>query len=467
MNILIVSFDKSLINKVKEVLKDYNVMDVKNGEEAINTVSSYMDVVIYDAVSGSISEEDINNMYKQKFKDSKYIILVDDLFPVDMNNIMPPKKIKVMRDEVLAKIIDAIVSEPEVVEEQPQDLLSEQLEEVPSGEDLSTYTENMVGFREFDLELPIEPALPQEEGKLHKKLLLVSFDTALINNVREALSEKIDILEAKGIKEALEKAKDADIILFDTISGMLAYRTLMDMSKDEILAKKPYVLLIDELFTIDVESIPLEKKYSFAREAELSKAIEKIIELAEGYPIEHPAEAMLETPPLEEPLPMELEPVFTEEEDKGIMGLLEELVGASVEEEKPPAFVEEEPKMLEEPSIPESISYTSSVEEVPEMREEPVISEGIVHMEKIAESFATALKDLIKEQLSQEKLHSTLLSILSPEEITRQLSSALERKLEEVLREKVNEVLSKVDVSRIVREEAYKVLKERLNELIT
>lgn len=125
MNILIVSFDKNLVSKIKEVLSEHNLVDVKNGEEAVNTISSYMDVVIYDAVSGSISEEDINDMYKKKFKDSKYIILVDDLFPIDMNNILPPRKVKVMRDEVATKIKDAIVSEPEaVVGEQPQELLS-------------------------------------------------------------------------------------------------------------------------------------------------------------------------------------------------------------------------------------------------------------------------------------------------------------------------------------------------------
>ncbi len=56
MNILIVSFDKSLVSKIKEVLSEHNLVDVKNGEEAVNTVSSYIDVVIYDAVSGSTSE---------------------------------------------------------------------------------------------------------------------------------------------------------------------------------------------------------------------------------------------------------------------------------------------------------------------------------------------------------------------------------------------------------------------------
>ncbi len=458
MNILIVSFDKNLVNKIKEVLGEHKVVDVKNGEEAMSTVSSYMDVIIYDAVSGSISEEDINNMYRQKFKDSKYIILVDDLFPVDMNNIMPPRKIKLMRDEAIAKVKDAILSEPEaVVEEHLQEMfLGEKLPLEDMGVSQPTYAEEVVGFREFDIELPTEPTLPREEEifqegekeKLLKKLLLVSFDTTLINNIREALSEKVEILEAGNIKEALEKAKEADIILFDTISGMLAYRTLMDMSKDESLAKKPYVLLIDELFTIDVGSIPLGKKYSFAREAELSKAIEKVIELAEESPTEQLEEAELETLFLEEPLPTEPQPATLQEEEGGIMSLLEEIIGSGLEEEKPLASIKEETSEIEVP-------------------EKPVISEGITHVENIAESLATAIKDVIREQLSQEKLFSALSNILSPEEIGRQLASVLERKLEEVLKEKVSEAFSKIDVSQIVREEAYKVLRERLNELIT
>ncbi len=458
MNILIVSFDKNLVSKIKEVLSEHNLVDVKNGEEAINTVSSYMDVVIYDAVSGSISEEDINNMYRQKFKDSKYIILVDDLFPVDMNNIMPPRKIKVMRDEAVGKIKDAIVSEPEaVMEEQPQEIFSgEELYLEDTGLSQPIYTEGVVGFREFDLELPTEPALPQGEEmfqesaieKQLKKLLLVSFDTALINNIREAISGRVDILEARNIKEALEKAKESDIILFDTISGMLAYRTLMDMSKDESLAKKPYVLLIDELFTIDVGSIPLEKKYSFAREAELNKAMEKVVELAEEFAVEHPAESLLETHPIGESLPTESQPATLQEEERGIMNLLEEIMGSGIGEEEPPALVEEAPLEIE-------------------TTEKPVISEGITHMESVAESLATAIKDVIREQLSQEKFLSFMSSFLSPEEVGRQVTSLLERKLEEIIREKVSEAFSRIDMSQIVREEARKVLKEKLNELIT
>ncbi len=447
MNILIVSFDKSLVSKIKEVLSEHNLVDVKNGEEAVNTVSSYIDVVIYDAVSGSTSEEDINNMYKKKFKDSKYIILVDDLFPVDMNNILPPRKIKLIRDEAIKKIKDAILSEPEaVVGEHLQEIF---LQEAPSLEDTlssqSTYTQDVLSFRELDFEIPAEHTISQIEDvfqktateKPLKKVLLVSFDANLINNVKEALSGKVEILEAGNIKEAPEKSKEADIILFDTLSGMPAYKTLTDMSKDESLAKKPYVLLTDELFPIDVESIPLERKYSFAREAEFNKAIEKVLELAEEVSVEGPTELLLETVHTKEFLPARFQPVSSQEEKMGIINPFEGMASSGLEENKPPIFIEEETPKIEVPV------------EVPE---KPVISKGMNHMENITESLAIAIKDVFREQLSQEKLVSLLSNTLSLEELSKQLTSVFERKLEDILKEKVSEAFSKIDVSQIARE---------------
>ncbi|MEJ7555169.1 MAG: hypothetical protein WKI50_04450, partial [Aquificaceae bacterium] len=82
-------------------------------------------------------------------------------------------------------------------------------------------------------------------------------------------------------------------------------------------------------------------------------------------------------------------------------------------------------------------------------------------------SLAIAIKDVFREQLSQEKLISLLSNTLSLEELSKQLTSVFERKLEDILKEKVSEAFSKIDVSQIVREEAYRVLKEKINELIT
>jgi hypothetical protein len=55
-------------------------------------------VIIYDAISGALSEEDINNMYQQKFKDAKFVVLVDDLFPINAQNLKPQKKMLIPRE---------------------------------------------------------------------------------------------------------------------------------------------------------------------------------------------------------------------------------------------------------------------------------------------------------------------------------------------------------------------------------
>jgi len=258
----------------------------------------------------------------------------------------------------------------------------------------------------------------------------------------------------------MEKVKETDIILFDTISGMLAYRTLMDMSKDEELRQKPYVLLIDELFTIDVESIPLPEKYTFAREAELSKAIQKVLEIIESAPVEQTVEVPQETeviPEDQEAIPELPAPIMQEEEEKDIMSLLEEIVGSGasgVEEE-----VEEEKTAYPMEEIQE---YIPPQEQVKEQE----ITEPMP-LESLADSFAVAIKNVIREQLSQDKLYSIISQAIKYEDLKVHISGLIERKMEDILRAQINKVLSKIDIAQIVREEAYKVLKERLREIIT
>ncbi len=464
MNILIVSFDKSLVKKLRDALKEYNVIEVKNGEEAINTVSSFIDIVIYDAVSGSISEEDINSMYKSKFKDSKYIVLVDDLFPVYMNNILPPKKVKFMRDEAVEKIRDAIVQEPGVgYETQTEEAFDLQTQL----EDINTSTiegyEDIFGFGNV-LEEPASQTTYEESPMLDKfafeevkeqqipsmsrgrKLLVISFDTDIINNIKDALSSTVEVVEAKNIREAMEKVKEADIILFDTISGMLAYRTLMDMSKQEELRQKPYVLLIDELFTIDVDSIPLEKKYTFARTTELSKAIQKVLELSR----EAPPETKMEMPTPSH----EVEDITKE--------LLESLI-APQEASPFEDITGEEPTFQETALQEEPFKEYFKEELVPEEKPQEAPLAQTANLEDIA----NLLKEAIKDQLSQEKLYSVISQAVRYEDLKAHISGLIEKKMEEMLKAQIEEVFSKIDIAKIVREEAYKALKERLKELIT
>ncbi|MCS6875773.1 MAG: hypothetical protein NZM36_02795 [Aquificaceae bacterium] len=467
MNILLVSFDKSLVNKLKETLKEYNVLDVKNGEEAVNTVSSFMDVIIYDAVAASISEEDINRMYNQKFKDAKYIILVDEIFPVDMENITPPKKLKLSRDEAVDKIRDAIIMDAESMPKQE--------ESVPEQEVLPQEEEIVLEKFFFEPEepepIPISeeppPEVSFEEEKLteRKKLMVVSFDNNLVNKLRKALSSEADVVEVKNMREIMEKAKEADLIVFDTILGTLARRTLIDMSNKEELVEKPYILLVDEIFSIELEDIPLKKKYTFARDAELDTAIQKALELLREAPTQLSTEEELA---LEEALP-------SSSHEEPIMDLLDSVIESQIlQKETTPEEVlqleeltpTEESKLIEEIL---ALEETPPPQEAPPPQEETIPEQAPQPREvgDVIENLSLVLSDAIKSQLSQEKLLSVLSQVISQEEIKKHLSRKLEEVITEAIREQVRDVFLSVDIVQIVREEAYRVLKERLKELIT
>ena len=446
MNILIVSFDKALVGKLKDLLKEYNVMDVKNVEEALGAAFPFIDVIIYDAVAGSISEEDINKMYKQMFKDAKYIVLVDDLFPVDMNNILSPRKIKLMREEAIEKIIDAIHQEPEAYTESGVQLR----EDIPVPQE-EIFELSNIPFEEAqpiakEFEEPSSALFEtKQESRKKNNLLIVSFDTEIINNLRDALSARFQIVEAKTPREAINKIEGADVVIFDTISGMLAYKSLMDISKDEKLRNKPYILLVDELFTIDVDSIPLPRKYTFTRTTELSKAIQKSNELLEEAPVETALEFPREEPLFIEEQTPEIQELAVQSEEQRIMSLLEEVLSEGEVKEEP---------LLEEPKG--ELVFASQGEGKSTYYEVPQTKELIPPIE-----------DIIKEQLSQERIYSAISQVIDYEDLKRHLSNVLQGELEKLIREVIQEVLSRIDVAQIVREEAYKALKERLKELLT
>lgn len=418
MKVLVVSFDKSLIKGIKEALKDYEIIDVKNGEEAINTVSTYVDAIVYDAISGSVSEEDINNMYQKKFKDAKYIVLVDELFPVDMNNIIVKNKVKLPREEALSRIKEALLEEPK--EEELPTALPEI--ELPS---LSTTQIQEELSKELELSYMPELESTQVQPTHQKgKLLIVSFDSTLTDTIKATLGADYDITSVKNVKEAMEKARYADVIIFDTIFGMIAQKALMEMSQSEELSQKQYILLIDELFTIDVDSIPLPYKYTFSREAQLGRAIEKARELLKA------------PPPIEAKPAVEESPPPPQEVSEEVLGLLDEL------------FKEQKEEIPLEPTF-------EKAEEPSPKSEKPLLEPTAIdlsHLEK-------TLKEHIKEVLSQKVLEEAFKDALQELSIVPYI--------EKVLKEEINRQLSLIDVASIIREEASKALRERLKELIT
>lgn len=457
MKVLIVSFDKGLVAKLKKVLEGFDVIDVKNGEEALNLASPNIDVVVYDAIAGSVSEEDINNMYKQKFKDSKFVILIDDLFPVDLNNIETPKKVGIPREKAEESILEAITKEPEAVAFQEKEITP-----VFVQEETPQVLEEGLSFREIsfeeqspELELTSNEMLqeasfelPMHEEKLpvgKMTLLLFSFDSTIIETLKEHLSEDYEFILTSLPKDVKERAKDADVLVFDTVSGMIAQKLLIDLSKDEALSKKPYVILIDELFAIDVSSIPIENKFSYARESELSRAIEKLKELAKGKLF---AEETKEESPS-----WELESLTIPAEEQGVKEAEEVMSEASSLLEK----IIEESFQVSEPTQ----EATESRELLPQLQPEPA------HTKESSQDISNVI-ELINERFSRlEELLSSRNVQVDAKELANTIIEGLRYDLEEVVRQEVRKAIEQLNLLKILREETYKAVKERLNELIT
>ena len=56
-------------------------------------------------------------MYLQKFKDAKFVVLVDDLFPINVQNLKPQKKILIPRASTPDQILSAITAPVQETEE--------------------------------------------------------------------------------------------------------------------------------------------------------------------------------------------------------------------------------------------------------------------------------------------------------------------------------------------------------------
>ncbi|MDW8434377.1 MAG: hypothetical protein RMK35_06195, partial [Aquificaceae bacterium] len=314
-------------------------------------------------------------------------------------------------------------------------------------------------------EPPPEVSFEEEKPTRKKNLMVVSFDSNTVNKLREALSSEADVVEVKNMREVMEKAKEADLIVFDTILGTLARRTLIDMSNKEELVEKPYILLVDEIFSIELEDSPLKKKYTFARDAELDTAIQKALELLREAPTQLSTEEELA---LEEALP-------SSSHEEPIMDLLDSVIESQIlQKETTPEEVlqleeltpTEESKLIEEIL---ALEETPPPQEAPPPQEETIPEQAPQPREvgDLMENLSLVLSDAIKSQLSQEKLLSVLSQVISQEEIKKHLSRKLEEVITEAIREQVRDVFLSVDIVQIVREEAYRVLQERLREIVT
>ncbi|NPA32890.1 MAG: hypothetical protein GXO04_04615 [Aquificae bacterium] len=379
MKILIISFDKNLVSGLENVFSEHDVFTAKNAEEAITLSPPDVDVVIFDAISGAISEEEINQLYKEKFKNQRYVILYDELFPIDEQNILPPDKVLVSRDAPPEEIAKTVLGQSAPPKEPP-----------PPAEEKKQ-----------------EPA--EEKGKEKPLVLIVSFDKKLTDSLEKLLSGRYGVEVVKNMKAVREKGLSADIIVYDAISGSIAERNLMEISEVPELREKPFLILMDELFPIDVERINLPKKAVINRDAPHEVIVEEIERLITGAPSEVK----------EEPLP-------------------------------PP---QPEPERVELPEVPQT------------QKQE-------VH-ESVSEGEVKEISRALSEKLADEKfVKMVIVEAISRElqglrdEIKLDAKEYIKDTLESVIREEIEKSLLEIGIANIIREETRKIVEKKISELL-
>ncbi len=443
MKILIVSFDKALVKKLKSLLPTHEIIEVKNGEEAIKTVRTEVDFVVYDAISGALSEEDINNMYKQRFGNAQFIILVDELFPVDMGNILAPNKIRLSREDEVEKVKDIIegglpVEKVEEATPPAEPVMEKTFEDIPEPQEFviehTSMGEPSSGFEIPQTEEPEstpaveEPAMERREQE-GSKVLIVSFDNLLIDNIRSVLGEEYKIEVAKNTKEALEKRSDAPVVIYDAISGVIAEKGLIELSQDPDYSRKAYIILIDELFPISVDNVPLDNKEVLSREAELHLIKGKVEEaISRKGTAPQPAGAdIIEEKKAEEVLQTEtvneMEKINIEEMTKEVIEMQEEV--QEVREEKTP---------VEEVTLPPAEGTVERIEGVN-------IDEIVERVVKSID-FEGIIKRAIKESIDENVISG-------------------------IIRQEIETAFANIDIQGIIKEVVASIVRDKVEELLS
>jgi DNA-binding NarL/FixJ family response regulator len=464
MKVLIVSFDRSLVKQLKSLLSGYEVMDVKNGEEALSLITTHFDVIIYDAISGALSEEDINNMYQQKFKDAKFVVLVDELFPINAQNLKPQKKILILRESTPDQILSAITAPVQETEEYQSPTLELEIEtHKQTVEELEKVIEIAPSEQEsieaLFFEKGLKPTEVQPESKeevsqyisesVHpkKKVAVVSFDSTLVDSITPLLSENFEPVAVRSFRDLEIPLKDVDGVIFDAISGLAAKRRLMELAKDQDIAQKPFLVLIDELFNINIDDVPLRNKHAISREKSPKEIVEKFKEIF----------------------------VPLKEEEKTLMQMLGELLEKqeAVQEKEKGTETEEflqiikefEMPKLEESSLPteeftfkEQKGETKPISQIPIKEAMPTVSASQQKTERLEDVLkGLSLEDIKKvvEETIKEEIKRAFQGF-NPSDLVREL-----------LREDLKKSIESIPLESIIKEITYEVLRERLRELIT
>jgi len=464
MKVLIVSFDRNLVKQLKNALSEYEVMDVKNGEEALSLATPYFDVIIYDAISGALSEEDINKMYQQKFKDAKFVVLVDDLFPINAKNLRPQKKMLITRESTPDQILSAVMAPAQETEEYQLPTLELEIEthkqtvgEVEGEIEITPSEQEGIETLAFEEGFKLAEAQPEskeevsqyipESANPKKKVAVVSFDSTLADSIISLLSENFEPVVIRSFRNLESLLKDADGVIFDAISGLAAKKRLMELAKDQDIAQKPFLVLIDELFNINIDDVPLRNKHAISREESPKEIVEKFKEIL--VPLKEQETTLIQM--LGELLEKQ-EAVQEKEEDVEI----EEFSQIIKEFEMPK--LEESPLPMEESVLKEQKEETTPISQIPIKEAVPMVN--------VSEQKTERLEDVLRS-LPLEDVKK-----LIEEAIKEEIKKAFEGfnlgdLVRELLREELKKSIESMPLEGIIKEITYQVLRERLRELIT
>jgi DNA-binding NarL/FixJ family response regulator len=464
MKVLIVSFDRNLVKQLKNALSEYEVMDVKNGEEALSLAIPYFDVIIYDAISGALSEEDINNLYLQKFKDTKFVVLVDDLFPINAKNLKPQKKMLISRESAPDQILSAIMAPVQETKEYQLPTLEleiethkQTVEELEGAIEITPSEQESIQKLFFEEGFKLAEAQPESKEEVSqyipesahpkKKVAVVSFDSILVDSITSLLSENFEPVAVRSFRDLEILLKDVDGVIFDAISGRPAEKRLMELAKDQDIAQKPFLVLIDELFTINIDDIPLINKHAISRGESPKKIVEKFKEII----------------------------VSLKEEETTLMQMLGELLEEqeAVQEKEegvePEEFLQiikelEMPKLEESPLPMEEFAFKEQKEEPTPVPQIPI--EEVLSTVSASEQKTEGLEDVLRG-LSLEDIKKVI-----EETVKKEIKRALEGfnpsdLVRELLREELKKSIESIPLEGIIKEITYQVLRERLRELIT
>jgi len=253
MKILVSTFDRLLIEKLKHLLSGENVIFVKNGEEAIRSAPKDIDIIIYDAVSGIVSENDLNSLFEKAYRNSKYIVLMDDLFPIDPDNLKIPGKIIISRDRELSVL-------PELVKKYKELITSNK--DVSRDKSVNEHSLKTQGNYEYD-----------KESHTGVEISVVSRDKELLDNIKSTLENiaYLKIFSPEQINK--DEILNSDIIIYDTTEGVSAARELINMYQN---ANIPVIIVLDDMFPIDISRIPIVKKVGIVK-TEIKSSLKTIV----------------------------------------------------------------------------------------------------------------------------------------------------------------------------------------------